>query len=143
MSVRSVLFLGCCLSLCSALSGCGSGGGEMPVAPATGKVVFNGEPVNGGSITLSPIAVAKGNAGKPASATIGSDGTFKLSTYSSNDGAVVGKHRVSFSPPPGETKTNPDGHTAQLPGKYDGAVLKTTEVEITSGSNELTIELSR
>jgi len=123
--------------------GCGGGAGQLAVAPTSGKVTLNGEPVIGGSITLSPVGGAKGNAGKPASATIGSDGTFQLGTYRAGDGAVIGKHRVSFSPPPGETKTNPDGHTAQLPGKYDGTVLKTTEIEIKPGSNELTIELSK
>lgn len=36
----------------------------------------------------------KMNIGKPAQALIQPDGTFTMSTYGNNDGAVVGKHTV-------------------------------------------------
>lgn len=144
-----LLSLGCygpfvsALVLMVGLSGCGGGSGDQKAtAAAGGKVSFNGAPVTGGSITLSPVGDGK-QVGKPASATIQSDGTFKLSTYGNNDGAVIGKHRVTFSPPPGETKEGPDGHAAQLPSPFDGLTVQTLEVEIKSGSNELKIELAK
>lgn len=137
-----IYFLGGLLAILSTI-GCG-GSGALPTAPASGKVLLDGEPVSGGSITFSPIGTGKGNAGKPASGAVGSDGTFKLGTYSDADGAVIGKHKVTYSPPAPETKTNPDGHSVQVPGKYDGMSVKASEVEIKSGSNtDLKIELGK
>lgn len=95
------------------LSACG--GGRFPVAEAKGKVVCNGQPVTTGTVTFSPIGDADGGAevGKPATATVGPDGTFVLSTEKRFDGAVVGKHRVSYIGPEGgdeeETHEAPEG----------------------------------
>ncbi len=132
-----------CSTLALGLVGCGGGGGEMTVAPASGKMTFNGGPVTGGSITLAPVGGGKGPAGKPASGAIQNDGTFKLSTYGTNDGAVIGKHKVSFSAPAGETTTRPDGHSVQSPSPFEGLSVKTPEVEVKSGNNDLQIELTK
>lgn len=139
-------FVGCTVlgaSLAFGLVGCGGGGGEMSVAPAGGKVTFNGAPVTGGSITLAPVGSGKGPAGKPASGAIQNDGTFKLSTYGNNDGAVIGKHKISFSAPAGETTTRPDGHSVQTPSPFDGLSVKTTDFEVKSGNNDIQIELTK
>lgn len=68
------------------LSGCG-GGPEL--APATGKVLYNGEPLPFGIVMFQP------NVGQPAQGEIKTDGTFTLSTFEPGDGAIVGSHRVS------------------------------------------------
>jgi len=39
--------------------------------------------------------------GKQGLADAGADGTFTISTYGDNDGAVVGRHRVRVGPPRG------------------------------------------
>ena len=89
------------LALLQFLSGCG--GGQFPVAAAKGKVVCDGKPVTMGSVTFSPIGESGAvETGKPASAAIGPDGTFVLSTNDRFDGAVVGKHRVHYMGPEGE-----------------------------------------
>jgi hypothetical protein len=92
----------------------------------------HGRPVTEGTITLSPIP-AEGVmiSGKSASASIQPDGTFVLGTYATDDGAIVGRHRVFYSAigENGPKARGPCGDTV------------TTEVEITSGANELTIEL--
>jgi hypothetical protein len=71
-----------------ATAGCHRGPKMVPV---TGKVVYNGQPLEFGSITFQPPS------GQPAQGNIQSDGTFTLSTYRLNDGAVVAKHKVRLA----------------------------------------------
>jgi hypothetical protein len=119
--------------LVAVLSGCG--GSEFATAPVTGSVTTaDGKAVSGGSLTFAP--VASGNkAGKPASATVEQDGSFKAT------GVVVGKHRVTYTAPVGEIpKDLKPGQ--KLPGSpFDGLVPKTSEVEVKSGANEIKVEL--
>ncbi|MCA9068260.1 MAG: hypothetical protein KDA84_05020 [Planctomycetaceae bacterium] len=126
------------------LVGCG-GSEEFPTTPVSGKVTHNGQPVKGGSVTLMPVAKAEGkSAGKPATGSVGDDGTFTLTTYKDKDGAVVGKHRVSYSPPAAEVKENPSGGHSQAPkSPYVGLKPKQEEVDITESTNEITIELTK
>ena len=127
--------------------GCGSS--DHPTAPVSGKITYQGQPVTGGTLSFAPISVAGNpNPGKPAAALIQSDGSFVLTTNKASDGAVIGKHRVTFSPPiaqvpapkalgPGESAVP----TPTPPSPYDGLVPKEPEVEVKKGSNSLTIEL--
>ena len=62
----------------------------MPVTPVEGKVLYQGKPLEFGSVLFQP---AKGPL---AQGEIASDGTFRLSTYSENDGAVAGNHHVQI-----------------------------------------------
>jgi hypothetical protein len=98
------------------------------VAAVTGRVTCNGQPVKGGSITFSPIAQGKEDPGKAASGTITENGEFRLSTYADNDGAVIGKHRVSFS--------------SDDPYNFPCGQPSTQELEVVAGKNEFNIELS-
>ena len=72
----------------SVVVGCNHGPKMVPV---TGTVRLNGRPLEFGVITFQPPA------GQPAQGDIQSDGTFALSTYKVNDGAVVGKHKVRIA----------------------------------------------
>jgi hypothetical protein len=88
--------------LATALAGCQHG--EYPTYRAGGTVAFSdGAPVTSGSVEFRSVntprpVVAKGE--------IQPDGTFALSTFFPDDGAVEGKHqavvvpRVPGSPPP-------------------------------------------
>lgn len=118
-----------------ALIGCGGGGDQKTTAKVSGKLVFDGSPVTGGSITLAP----KGE-GKPASGVVNSDGTFVVGTYDKDDGAVVGTHTVRYSAPTAETPAG-DAHAASKPSPFAGLVPKEKEVTVESGGSELTIEL--
>lgn len=97
--------------LTAVLAGCG--GSEFDVAKASGEVVADGQPMMMGTVMFTPVGDS-GLTGKPAVGQVKPDGTFVLSTYASGDGAVVGKHRVSYSPPEGldeegeESAVNPD-----------------------------------
>jgi hypothetical protein len=127
--------------LIAGVAGCGRTSAEHRVASVKGKVVANGEAVKGGSITLQPIEVAgaaAGSLGKPASGEVKDDGTFVLSTYGDQDGAVVGKHRVSYLPMMRGAEKYGE-KVAKSP--YAHFSPKLDQVEVKAGANDITIEL--
>ena len=127
------------------LLGCG-GGESFPTAPTSGKVMLGGQPVKGGSIQFSPVATAEGKSpGKPGSAIVNEDGTFTLSTYGNDDGAVVGKHTVTYTPPSIDAAEEPadGGHAEQKKSPYEGLTPKQKEVDVKEGKNEFTIDLEK
>lgn len=123
------------------LTGC-AGGDEFSTAPVSGTVMFNGKPVSGGTVMLTPVSEGESEMpGKGAAARVQEDGSFVLTTYEEGDGAILGKHIVSYNAPI-STDTAPAGaHGGPPQSPYAGAKPKEPEVEITSGENELTIEL--
>lgn len=130
------------------LSGCG-GGGEFDLAHVSGKVLCEGKPVTAGTIVFNPIATGDQTMpGKRAAAMIKPDGTFVLTTYELNDGAIIGKHNVTYMPPaPGEAGLDEEEEGAKSSGpppKQTHACRaggKATAV-VKDENNELTIELS-
>jgi hypothetical protein len=64
----------------------------MPTVPASATVTYNGDPVAGATVTLSPQG-----AGKPAHGVTDASGTTALTTYEDGDGAVVGSYKVSVT----------------------------------------------
>ena len=76
-------------------AGCSGSIKEFPVAETTGVVLCNGKPVAFAKVFFTPEVSGKSaEVGKPAFAYTGEDGRFTLSTYGSEDGAVVGKNAV-------------------------------------------------
>jgi hypothetical protein len=71
-------------------SGCG-GGPEL--APASGTVAVQGTPLTHGSILFEPV----GHEGEIAVGQIQEDSSFKLTTFETGDGAIVGKYTVAIS----------------------------------------------
>lgn len=69
-------------------AGCDKG---PPVAPVSGKVLYNGAPLPFGSVMFQP------SAGQPAGGAIEPDGSFRLSTFREYDGALIGTHQVRIS----------------------------------------------
>ncbi len=141
---RAISLLGCVLAIGAvALSGCGSAG-DFPTAPVSGKVTYDGQPVTGGSITFAPISTGNElKVGQPASGVVQQDGTFVLGTQSENDGAVIGRHRVLYSPPAPEPveSSGAGGHSQAPPSPYAGLTPKEAEVEVQKGNNTFEIEL--
>ena len=80
-------------------------GGGAGLAPVSGKLTFKGEPVSAGSLSFAPKAPPeKAIAGRSATGTPDDKGEFQLSTHKLNDGALIGEHYVTYSPPqPPET----------------------------------------
>lgn len=139
--MRHGLLVSVCVLALAMLAGCGPKGAEYTVAPVKGKVVCRGQPVKGGHITFRPIQAIGGKAGvtgKPASAEVKEDGTFVLSTYGKEDGAVVGKHAITYLPAVAGAQSYEE---KPKPSPYAGMVPKPKEVEVKPGQNEVTIEL--
>lgn len=71
------------------VSGCADG--RPATFPAAGRVVFaDGTPVTSGTVELESV-----EDGINARGAIQPDGTFRLSTYETGDGALPGRHRVA------------------------------------------------
>ena len=82
---RWVLVLPVCLA---SLAGCSRG---VQVVPVEGSVYYNDQPLPFGSVMFQPTS------GQPAGARLAEDGSFRLSTFSEFDGAIVGKHKVKVT----------------------------------------------
>jgi hypothetical protein len=81
------------------------------MAPVTGKVLYNGKPLEFGSVTFQPPS------GQAARGKIQSDGSFSLSTYRPGDGAVVGSHKVRITCYESQGRTIAKGAGEQSLGK--------------------------
>lgn len=67
----------------------GCGDGRPKRVPISGQVLIDGKPLPLGVIRVTP------DNARPASAKIGPDGRFTLTTFGSADGAVLGAHPVA------------------------------------------------
>ena len=121
--------------------GCGDSG--VPKGTVTGKVVFGGQSVTGGSLLFAPV---EGVASEPATGIIQPDGSFVVSTLAEGDGAAIGKHMVTFNAPPRTGQENWDGYGTPPPEKispFEGLAPKEPHIEVKPGENHFTIELAR
>jgi hypothetical protein len=83
----------------------GCGGSSYDVAPVHGKLTVGSRPLSGAKVMFAPIAKGEtAAAGKAAVGLTTSDGSFTLTTYSDQDGAVVGEHWVTIFAPDGAPK---------------------------------------
>jgi len=113
------------------------------VVAVKGKVLYNGQPLPFGSVMFQP------DKGQPAMADIATDGTFTLSSYGPNDGAVPGKHSVSVSCYEGHRPGKASGDSLGkllIPLKYTrfGSSGLTAEIQDTAGKEpqEVVLELT-
>jgi hypothetical protein len=131
-------------SLVLAALACLAGCSQPPyeVAPVTGTVIIDGQPFTQGKVMFAPIAkTADGKAGKPAFGRVGPDGAFTLSTYATDDGAVVGDHRVTVmhdGPDAAASAKSPS------PAHNFTSVVVPKKVSVAAGqANSIDITLSR
>ena len=111
----------------------------------TGIVRIDGKPLTTGTVRFTPAA------GRAASGTIQSDGSFELGTFTSSDGALVGLHGVSvtaFAAPQGMPDYDNDGAiskppAAPIPGRYTSADSSGLTFEVKAGeTNHAEIDLA-
>lgn len=90
------------------LSCLGCGSDQLRVYPVSGKISFDGKPMEGGgAIALIPTGT---EAGKAAGGIIDEDGNYTLSTYTEGDGSIPGKFRVIITQTAvEEPEATPDG----------------------------------
>ena len=123
--VVSVLFVGC------------SRGG-FPTAPTTGRVLCEGQPVPHVLVFFEPMQTGKSAlVGKQGFARADANGTFSLSTYGENDGAVIGHHRVRVGLP------RRDDHPNFKCDCYINPENDVMEVDVKKGKNEFEIVLKK
>ncbi|MDY0170678.1 MAG: hypothetical protein RBS80_29320 [Thermoguttaceae bacterium] len=120
------------------LSGCGE---RRPLAPVTGLVLYNGKPLESGTVFFQP------EYGQPATAIIQPDGTFALQTTGEGIGAVVGRNRVRVACYEAQPVTDEQGEGTLgrllIPRKYTDYQTSGLTVEVVSGQNEpIRIELT-
>lgn len=130
--------------------GCSGGIKRPPLGKVKGTITYKGEPVSGAVVNF-----IMDGAPRVATGTTDSSGNFTLSSYNTDDGAVIGTHKVTiakadasvekyakYSPADLATKGPPPitGKGA-IPAIY--ADVKTTPLKNTvdPGVNEINIEL--
>ena len=125
---RETILVGAVLA---ALAGCGRTGPALPAAvPAKGMIqLADGTPLREGRLELIP---RDGN-GVEAFGDVQPDGSFTLTSYKVNDGAVPGRYVVAISPynyaARGGSPTPVTG-AARIPAKYLESGTSTLEVEV-------------
>jgi hypothetical protein len=111
--------------------GCSSDSGRPKLAPVSGRVVYQGKPVEGAIVSFS----AEGSP-RVASGKTDSDGRYKLTTFDTNDGAPVGVHAVTIA----KLKTTA-GPTQEInldnPGEAYSKQMTTAAAGETVGEHEL------
>jgi hypothetical protein len=114
------------------------------LAEVTGKVTIEGVPFTEGKVMFAPVAKeGEINAGRPAFGKLSSDGTFTLSTYEPDDGAVIGDHWVTVirvrpdsSGPIDEEKPVP-----AVPRQFERVIMP-RKVTVVNGQNTIDVPLS-
>ncbi len=98
------------------LSGCAGGGAEGEAdrparTPASGKVTYGGDPVEGATVVLSPTS----QDGKPATGLTDASGMFTLRTFETDDGAIAGEYKVTVT----KLKTSASSTVSEDDPNYD------------------------
>lgn len=78
-------------------AGCGVDTDRPRVVPVSGKVSQKGKPLTAGEVIFIPAGGTSGSGGHIATGQIGPDGTYRLTTFNTGDGAVLGTHKVTVT----------------------------------------------
>jgi len=119
--------------------GCTKKGG-LATAPVSGKVTYRGKAVPTGTVMFVP------SEGPAATGEIGTDGTYKLTTCHPDDGAVIGKHKVTITALQGMGDALPEQRSPTppplIPAKYLNDETSGLTAEVKAGTkNEVNFEL--
>jgi hypothetical protein len=86
------------------LWGCGVNADRPKMAKVSGKVTYKGKALDKGEIIFTPEKNKGGPSGHVATGKIESDGSFTLTTFDTDDGAVLGQHVVTVNVPTQDIK---------------------------------------
>lgn len=120
--------------------GCDTKPPQYPkVEPVSGKVLVKGQPAGGAVVTFHPISPQ--DKGKPRPRGVAAaDGTFRLTSYTTGDGAAAGDYAVTLHWP---EKEDPDlevrGVEAKdrLQNRFKDSTRPYKRVTVRDGNNEL------
>lgn len=133
-SVRGVATLACLV----ALLGCGEAKPDrVAVHPAAGTITFKGQPAHGAFVTLHPKSGPVENVPTPR-ANVDKDGSFKVSTFDSSDGAPEGEYVITVRwykliKNGSDVVAGPD----VIPRKYTNPASSDLTVRVAAGENTL------
>lgn len=122
-------------SLAVALPSAGCGKAKPATAPVIGRVLLDGEPIAAAAVMFEPL-----DGGVPARGSTGGDGSFTLSTFARDDGALVGRHRVSISKFVTEGVAANELGLEAAPGLQPKAVLPVRYADPRTSGLEATVE---
>ena len=110
------------------------GGVASDVYPVKGQVFVRGQPAAGAAVTYHPLNADE--SGRIPTATVGPDGSFRLTTVSAYDGAPPGDYAVTITwcdsyRDEGETRSGPD----KLQGRYANTAGSGLKATVQSGNN--------
>jgi hypothetical protein len=132
MKTQITFLLSFCVSILLAVPGCGGPDKGGPVAPVSGTLTLDGEAMPGVQIVFSPLGTMENSSPGPYSvATTDAQGKYQLKTRYGDNGAVIGKHSVTFSYPDIE-----DGVMAEL-----GAELREAKASEEENREEIIAEV--
>jgi hypothetical protein len=108
---------------------------ELETAIVRGKVTLDGKPLDKGTISFTPTR------GRASAASINSDGSFKLSTYGVDDGAIVGQNRAAVFIG-SDTESSDARVTPLIPDRYASPATSGLVYEVKAGqTNDFHVEL--
>ena len=126
-AVAAALSLGAA-ALLATTAGCGASSAEPPIGatvPVRGVVTYKGKPLTQGTVVFEP------DAGREAHGPIQPDGSFVLTTFRKDDGALPGAHRVSVADVPKNV----------LPLKFRNAASTGLEIEVSAEKTDYPVDL--
>jgi len=110
----------------------------LPVHPAFGTVTVDGKPAEGAKIVFHPVS-NRGSETVYPFARAGADGTFRLTTYRTEDGAPAGEYVVTvvWPAPPNDPDDEPFSGPDRLKGAYNDPKKPLLKSTIRAGDNHL------
>lgn len=141
---RKRILMSTLMVLCLSFWGCGDAGSDQPeLGLVQGVVSFDGEPLNGATVTFFP------DSGRQATATTDANGNYELIYIRDTKGCKLGHNKVVISTLNEAEDGSEEGDDAKvelkssvekIPAKYN---TKTElEVDVKSGENTFDFELT-
>lgn len=127
-----VVLLACVALLCASCGSAAQGPERKPVVKVSGKVLVDGKPVKGISVSFHPVLSAGGAANTESGAQTDENGKFQMMTYTPGDGVPKGDYAVTF-----ELTTRPSDPD-RLNNLYNDP--KTSEFKVTVADKALALE---
>ena len=118
--------------------GCGDGRGVR--IPISGVVTVDGQPLQHGSVTFNPIKGAEQKEKQRAGGgSLNAEGKFQVSSFTANDGLMVGKYEVSVL---ALEPLGPNSQKWHAPQKYSNFKTSGLTYEITPETESIEFKLT-
>jgi hypothetical protein len=116
------------LVLALGLSGCNRHGIDLPMAPVSGKVSYQGKPLGFGRVIFFHTS------GHAAGAELSPDGVFKLTAYQGSNAVAVECLDVD-RPGSGRVRSRMGGEKSLIPERYANYSLSGLTLDVKPGEN--------